>query len=137
MVEFFIYKTDGKFTNKALSRHLEELKDGKYKIEIKKADKRTLTQNAWFHAVLPQIKDALVDIGYKEVKNEDDAKAVVKALFFKKVITNGVESIEVIEGTSEQSKINFAEKADEIIRWGFEYLGIDIAPPNKQMEVWE
>lgn len=129
---------EGKIDNpKTIKKAFDELKDGRYKVDIKKSNKRTLLQNAWFHAILPDIVKGLQDAGYSEVKTTDDAKLVIKALFFKKIITNGIEEISVIEGTSETSKENFIERADEIIRWAQEYLNINVAPPNKQFEFFE
>jgi hypothetical protein len=135
-VDFFITKDGGKFKNiKKMEDYNKSLPDGRYKVTIEAHSKRTLQQNAWFHAVLPDILQGLRDAGFNEVKNTEDAKDVVKALFFKKEITNGSETFQVIEGTSKQSKLNFAEKADEIIRWAAEYLNIDVAPPNEQLTI--
>lgn len=127
---------DGEITNKEAIRKmfekLKEFKDGRYKLEATDYNKRTLPQNAWFHSVLPDILKGLRDVGYNELRDTDDAKDVVKALFFKKKVSNGVEEIEVIQGTSKTVKMDFVEKADQIITWAREYLGIDIAPPETQ-----
>ena len=117
--------------------YLKDISEGKYKITISKANKRTLDQNSWFHSVLPMIKDGLRDAGFDDVRSNDDAKAVIKGLFFKKVITNGIEEIPVIEGTSESTKLDFASRADEIIKWAKDYLNLDVAPPGKQFEFFE
>ena len=122
---------------KVLWDYLKGLEDGRYKITISKANKRTLDQNSWFHSVLPAIKDALRDAGFDDVRSEDDAKAVVKGLFFKKYISNGCETIPIIEGTSESTKLDFASRADDIIKWAKDYLNIDVAPPGKQFEFFE
>ena len=137
--ELYIRIDDSKQWNntKVLWDYLRTLGNGKYKITISKADKRSLNQNSWFHSVLPLIKDGLRDAGFDEVRNEDDAKAVVKGLFFKKYVTNGVETIPIIEGTSEATKLDFASKADEIIKWAKDYLSIDVAPPGAQFEFFE
>jgi hypothetical protein len=133
--QHIIRKVGGKWENtKAWKKQLDSLPDGNYKVTIVSTKKRSLQQNAWFHCVLPEIRQALRDAGYDEVRTDQDAKDVVKSLFFKKTVSNGIEDITVIEGTSEQSKVNFAEKADEIIRWASEYLGIDVAPPETQLD---
>lgn len=134
-----IHIRDGEVINptalrKLFDRIAEAKCNGKYEVAIKDANKRTVAQNSWFHAVLPDITKGLRDQGFNEVRNEDDAKAIVKSLFFKKVQSNGVEEIPVIEGTSDVNKLPFAEKADQIIMWAKDYLGIDIAPPGKQLE---
>lgn len=138
MKDFYISKSNGEWRNvKAMKEHWDSLPDGRYVVKIKSTQKRSLPQNAWFHAILPDIVEGLRDIGYNEVRTTEDAKDIIKALFFKKTVSNGSESIEVIEGTSEQSKINFAEKAEDIIFWAYQYLGIDIAPPEKQFDLYE
>jgi len=135
--DFIAIKNHGEWKSKSFSEYLKSLPDGRYKITISKSDKRTLAQSDWFHAVLPAIKDALRGAGFNDVRSNDDAKEVVKALFFKKEITNGIEVIPVIKGTSATSKLDFSARADEIIQWGREYLNIDIAPPGKQFEFFE
>jgi hypothetical protein len=133
--EYIIRKSGGKWENvKAWKNHLESLPDGRYKVSVSAYNKRTHSQNAWFHAVLPDILQGLRDVGYNDIRTTEQAKDVIKSLFFKKTVSNGIEDITVIEGTSAQSKINFAEKADEIIRWASEYLGIDVAPPETQLD---
>jgi len=136
--KFTIHKKEGAFQNvKAYREYWAMAENGTYQVEIKKLSKRTLQQNAWLHAVLPMIREALNDAGYNEVKTNEDAKLVIKALFFKRIITNGVDEIEVIEGTSQQDKLDFASKADDIIRWAKDYLGIDVAPPGKSIMMFE
>lgn len=133
-MEFLVEKKDHKWRNtKKLNTFLEKAEPGRYMVKVIPYKHRSLPQNAWLHSVLPEIAQGLREAGYNEVKDEEDAKAVIKSLFFKKAITNGIDTVEVIEGTSAQSKINFAEKADDIIRWASEYLNLDIAPPDTQL----
>lgn len=138
-MEFIIEKQDNKLWRniKAWKQYLNDLPAGRYKVRIESEDQRTLAQNSWFHAVLPEIQMALFEAGFDDVKTTEDAKDVVKALFFKKEVTNGTETFEVIQGTSKTSKLDFTSKSEEIIKWAAEYLGIQIAPPDKQLQVWE
>lgn len=131
---------DGEVENfDAVERLFDRIREaklnGKYELMAKDGNKRTIAQNNWIHAVLPDILQGLRNNGYNELRTVDDAKAVVKSLFFKKIVSNGVEEIPVIEGTSDVNKLPFAEKADQIITWAKDYLGIDIAPPSKQLEI--
>lgn len=138
MSSAIIHIRDSKIQNpKTIRRLFDDLTEGRYLVEVKKSNKRTLQQNAWIHAILPDIVKGLQDVGYSEVKTTAQAKDILKTLFFKKVITNGIEEIPVIEGTSETSKEDFISRAEEIIRWAQEYLGINVAPPNKQFEFFE
>ena len=137
-MDFIIEKTESRLWRniKAYKQHLNDLPPGRYKIIVENEDKRTGSQNSWFHAVLPEIMIGLRGVGY-DIKNTEEAKDIVKSMFFKKIVTNGVEEIEVIQGTSKTSKLDFASKADEIIEWGREYLNIDISPPETQLEVFD
>lgn len=138
MISAFIHIVNSKIQNpKTVRKLFSDLTDGRYLIEIKKSNKRTLAQNAWLHAILPDIVKALRDAGYSDVRTTDHAKAIIKSLFFKKSVSNGIEEITVIEDTSETSKEIFSERADEIIRWAHEYLNINVAPPNTQFEFFE
>jgi hypothetical protein len=134
--EFIIHKKGDEFQNsKKWKEFWSGAEDGRYLIKVQRHNKRSIPQNKWFHAVLPGIKDALRDAGFDDIKTEEDAKDLVKYLFFRKTVTNGMESFDIVEGTSAQSKINFIDKSEEIIRWAAEYLGLDIAPPEKQLQI--
>ena len=137
--ELYIRIDDSKQWNntKVLWDYLRTLGNGKYKITISKADKRSLQQNNWFHSVLPLIKDGLRDAGYNEIRTNEDAKDFVKSLFFSEEISNGIETMKIVRGTSETSKLDFASRAEDIIIWAQTYLGIDVAPPGKQFEFFE
>ena len=138
-MEFIIEKQENKLWRniKAYKQYLNDLPHGRYKVVVTQVDQRSLQQNSWIHAILPDLVLALRDAGYSEVKTTEDAKDIIKTLFFKKEITNGTETIEVIQGTSKTSKLDFTTKAEEIIRWASEYLGIDVAPPSEQTEIFK
>lgn len=114
--------------------YTDDLPPGKYKVSIENDDQRTGQQNKWIHAILPEITIALRDLGWDDIKTTEDAKDFIKTMFFKKKITNGSEEVEVIQGTSKTSKLDFSEKAEEIIRWAAEYLGIVVAPPGEALK---
>jgi hypothetical protein len=138
-MEFTIEKQDNNLWRniKAYKQYLNDVPAGRYKVIVEQVDKRSLQQNSWIHAILPEIVIGLREQGYSEVKTPEDAKDVIKALFFKKEVTNGTETIEIIQGTSKASKLDFSTKAEEIIRWASEYLGIDVAPPSEQTEIFK
>lgn len=138
-MEFIIEKQDNKLWRniKAYKQYLNDLPAGRYKVVIENEDKRTGPQNRWIHSVLPEILFALRNQGFDEIKTTEDAKDLIKTIFFKKQVTNGTETIEVIQGTSKTSKLDFTSRAEDIIKWASEYLGIDIAPPEKQLQIYE
>lgn len=138
-MDFILEKQENKLWRniKAYKQYLNDLPPGRYKIVVENEDKRTLQQNRWIHAVLPDILMGLRDAGYDEVKTTEDAKDVVKAIFFKKQVSNGSETIEVVQGTSKTSKFDFSSRAGDIIKWAKEYLEIDIAPPGDQLMAFD
>lgn len=136
-MEFILEKQDNKLWRniKAYKQHLNDLPPGRYKIIVENEDKRTLQQNKWIHQVLPEILMGLQGVGYNDIKTTEQAKDFIKSIFFKKTVTNGVDTVEIVQGTSKTSKLDFTSKAEDIIQWAAEYLCIDIAPPEKQLEI--
>lgn len=139
MIEGFINITDdGQIENlKGFLKKAATLKPGRHYFKIEPKNKRTLPQNAWLHAILPEIAKRLYDLGWYDIKTPNDAKKFIKALFFRKVITNGKISQEIVEDTSDTSKEDFTERAEEIIAWCWEYLNLNVAPPGKQVKMYQ
>lgn len=137
-IERFIYVKDGLIENPfAVTKQIADLPDGRYLLKIEPKNKRSLNQNDWFHAILPDVQKALYNLGWYEVNTPAKAKLFLKSLFFRKEITNGEIRQEIIEDTSDTSKEDFNERAEQIIAWAQEYLGIDIAPPGKQTTLYK
>lgn len=115
-MEFILEKQENKLWRNiaAYKQYLNDLPAGRYKVKVENEDQRTPQQNRWIHAVLPDILMGLRNKGFGEVKTTEDAKDVVKGLFFKDIVTNGIETIEVVKGTSKTSKLDFTSKADDI-----------------------
>ncbi len=137
MLEFFIHTdSEAKVTSgRVLRKYFDQLKPNKnYKVIIKEAGRRTLPQNSFFHAILPDIQKGLYDMGFREVKTTEDAKIVVKNLFLKTVIKNEEtgEEIPIVRETHKLSKMEMMEFLDEIIQWCSQYLNIVIAHPGQQ-----
>jgi hypothetical protein len=120
----------------ALKFILKDLKDGKYLVSFKPYKRRSLNQNAWLHAICPLIMQGLQDRGYQEIDTPLKAKSVLKTMFFKVGVSNGIEHMEVIQDTSETSKADFSARAERIIIWAKEYLNLDVAPPGEQINIF-
>lgn len=135
MPDFILYKKDGEITNeKVLNKTLESLNDGKYLVTFKSIKKRTLPQNAYLHGcVIPYVFKGLRDAGYDDVRDNEDAKRIIKTLFLKRKITNNKtdEVIEVVKDTHELTTLEMMAFIDEVIKWAAEYLSIVIPPPGK------
>lgn len=116
---------------------MAELKDGTYTLTIEKwFSQRTSPQNRYFHGiVVPLVFDGLVQAGFNEVKDTEDAKIVLKGLFLKKKISNGIETFEMIQDTHKLTTEEMAEFIDEVIMWAAVYLSITIPAPNQQLTI--
>ena len=131
-MDFFAEILNGKFKN------VIPIADGRYYVSIKKKNARTNNQNRyWWGGVLPLIKQGLKDAGYNEVKTNEDAHEVVKALFLKKHISNGDGvALEMSGSTTELSTIEFNELIANIQQWAAEFLNVIIPDPNTQVSIW-
>lgn len=118
----------------------DQLKDGRYSLEILGENKRSPGQNGYLHGVMfPMVMEGLRDIGYNDIKTPEDAKQVVKTLFLKVKVVNPYNGdvIEKIKDTRDLTTWETARLVDEVIQWAAEYLGIRIPPPNTQMKLYE
>lgn len=139
MAEFFVYVQGSKIINTALVRQQFTLKDGRYKVTILKANKRTLPSNNYYWGcIVPLVKHGLIDAGFDEINSDDDAHAILKHLFLQKKYTNPTtgELIEVTGSTADLSTIEFNEYIEKIYKWAATYLSIVIPPPNTQVEMF-
>lgn len=140
MPEFFFHIKDGQITNpRVVRRYFDELVDGSYKCKIDKGRKRSLMQNAYYHGVVvPLVREGLVNNGFREVKTNEDAHEVMKALFLKRKIKNE-ESGDIIEingSTQKLTTVEFMTYLEEIAQWAASYLGITIPQPNEQLNFY-
>lgn len=133
MKELIIYK-QGEITNQpALDRFLKELPDGPTLLKATDRRKRSIEQNAYLHGVvLPLVRDGLINAGY-DINSNEEAKKVVKSLFCKKILSDGVTEITVHQDTSELTKDEFSAFIDNIQRWASEFLGVYVPSSEEQM----
>jgi hypothetical protein len=121
-----------------LQNYFARKRDGWYEIEAKeKRAKRSLGQNAYFHGVmLPIVLDGLRDAGWDEIEDLDDAKDLVKDMFARFNLVNNKtgEMVTRIKPTHKMSTVEFIEFCDKIIKWGAEWLGIQIPYPNEYLK---
>ena len=126
----------GKITNrKKVAEEFSALTDGYYLCDLKLKKTRSLNQNRfWWGIMVPAVKDGLRDIGYREVKTDNDAHEVIKGLFLKKQIgTPGEQKIiEITGSTADLTTVEFNELIDQVIHWSVEFLGVQIFLPNEQ-----
>lgn len=116
-----------------LTEKLKNLPDSRYKITIKKHNKRSLSQNAYYHGVIvPIVKDGLREAGFDGIKTDEDAHEAIKYLFLQKTIKNSLngESIELLGSTKELSTTEFIQFVADIQKWAAEYLNTIIPDPE-------
>ena len=139
-VKFYATIEDGQLNFDSpdwVRQKMSEINDGKYVITIEKYFRqRSLAQNAYLHSVvIPMVFDGLRNQGFNEVKDYEDAKTVIKNLFLKKKITNGIETFEIVQDTHKLTTKEMADFVDEVIQWAAMYLGIEIPMPNTQLTI--
>lgn len=129
----------GKIINgEGLRAIIAKLRDGHYQVNLTAKRDRSLSQNAYFHGVvLPIVLEGLRDAGFDDVVDEEDAKSVVKNLFAKKWLHNpdGL-AVEYIQPTHRMTTIEFSEFIEKIIKFGAEYLNVQIPYPNEHVKNW-
>lgn len=139
MAQFMAHVIGGKIVNALDARTVfSKLKDGHYVVKITAQRQRSLSQNAYFHGVvLPIVYEGLRDAGFDDVADEEDAKEVVKNLFARKWIPNGDGlGIETVQPTHKMTTVEFSQFIDKIIKWGAEFLNIQIPYPNERLKDW-
>lgn len=140
MTETFIYiDSNGTITNPAALRKAFNLKPGKYKVTIKRAGKRTLSQNGYYWAaVLPAVCDGLKDLGHDLSIME--VHEWLKGKFnYQEVVNKSTGEYERIPvSTTRLTTLEFSEEyLEKIIQFAAEFLNVVIPPPGKQSEIWE
>lgn len=87
----------------------------------------------YFGCVLPLVLDGLIDMGYDEVDDINDAHEIIKELFFKKTIFNKkLEQLEMVISITQANITEFEERMIKVRSWAQEYLGIIIPLPGTQ-----
>lgn len=141
MTDFIIHKSNGQLSNtKKLKQFLEDAEDGRYLVKIQSYNKRTLPMNSYLHGVLiPEFRNALNSVGYNEVRNDEQAKEIMKAMFLKTRVVNEQtgEVIEYTKKTSDLTTLEMSALFDEVIRFAAENMNYGIAYPNEQLEVFK
>lgn len=135
-MDFMVHIVNGQITNKkTVKNQFESLEDGAYIVNIKSKKNRSILQNRfWWGALIPLVKLGLNEAGYNEVKTNEDAHEVLKALFLKKHISNeNGEALEMCGTTTELSTVEFNMLIEKVQQWAAEFLNIDIPSPNEKL----
>lgn len=132
---------DGKPTNADNVRKLfNQLKDGKYNVDLTKIDKRSNQQNRYLHGVLiPEFRKALNSVGYDEVKTDEQSKEIMKQMFLKRQTVNKEtgEVLEYVQQTRDLTKEENNILIEEVIKFCAENMSYTIPYPNEQLEIYD
>lgn len=112
-----------------------DVPDGKYKIEVSPLNQRTLPQNSYLHGILiREFRNALVSVGYDEVRTDDQAKQIMKSMFLTAEIPNKEtgEMIKYVRRTRDLSKGELNELIEAVIKFCAEHMSYIIPYPSEQ-----
>jgi hypothetical protein len=122
---------------KAFTAAVSKLKDGSYELTLKKRNRRSLEQNAYYWGcVIADINDRLKQLGNDF--SPDEVHEFLKERFNAKMIAGeGGEVLGQVGGsTTEMNKEEFGIYLDKIIQWAAEFLQITIQSPGEQTEMY-
>lgn len=138
MAQFILTMINGNIANvEIVKRAFSNLRDGNYQVKITAQRQRSHDQNSYFHGVvLPVVFEGLRDAGYDDIQDEDDAKDFVKDLFSRRSMVDPVsgELTSRVVPTHKLTTLEFSEMIEKIIRWGAEWLNIQIPYPNEYLK---
>jgi len=123
----------------AWERFQQQLKPGKWLVSAKSFKKRSNNQNKYYHGcMVPLVKQGLIDMGW-DIRDEDEAHEFIKEKFLRKKIVNKEtgEVKEIPGSTAKLTTVQFNELIEDVIRFGAEYLGIQIPYPSEQIAMYE
>lgn len=126
---------DGQISNPGAVRKLfEELKDGKYMIEISVHNKRSTPQNRYYWGlVIPLVQKGIYDLGTELTREE--THEFLKSKFNSMDLTNTEtgETVQVPRSTTILTKLRFSEYVQSIQQFAAEFLNVVIPDPGQQM----
>lgn len=140
--KFYLEKyPDGTWRNfQGLLDALGGLRSGRWVATITRyKKKRSLSQNAYYYGcVIPLVRQGLIDMGFEADKlNNEATHELLKAKFLKEDLGNEQgEFVTVIKSTTQLSTVDFMEYIEQIYQWSSEFLGIVIAAPGEQSEMF-
>jgi len=128
---------NGEVENKGAVRKLfQELKDGKWMLEVAQHNKRSDPQNKYYWAVVvPMVQEGIKNLGHQLTKEE--THDFLKGKFNSEEIVNEEtgEFISIPKSTTILSKELFSEYIEKIQRFSSEFLNVVIPDPGQQMEL--
>jgi hypothetical protein len=138
MTDTFIYISNGLVTNKDAIKKAFTLQDGKYRLRISRAGKRSIMQNGYYWGcVIPAIQSGLYDLGTEADKEEIHEWMKAKFNYAELVneITGQYERLPL--STTKLTKLEFCEYIEKIVRFAAEFLNVVIPDPGQSAEIFD
>lgn len=139
-IEVFFTKRDGEIINKQAVRKAFESapENGRFILKIEAKNKRTCPQNRYLHLMFDLIQKGFYNNGYREVKDAEDAKYILKNMFLKYTIENETGGkIQLVRRTRDLTKEQMSDFIDECVQFAAENLNVVIPPPNTQIMIFQ
>lgn len=135
-----VHMNSGEIQNKnSVRKFFAGLPDGKNLIEADNSKKRTCQQNRYLHGLLiPEFRKALVSVGYDSVRNDEQAKMIMKSMFLTRKIVNEDtgEVLEYVSDTHLLSATELNQLIEDVIKFCAENMSYQIPYPNEQLEIY-
>lgn len=144
-MKFHAKKVAGKFifsgSKKWMEMRLAELPDDvEYSWEVKRYKKpRSLPQNAYLHSVLiPCFHEALNQVGYDEVRTDEQAKQIIKNMFLKTSVVNHEtgEALEYVKDTHDLTTEEMSILWEDVWKFASEHLNYVIPAPGQSADMF-
>lgn len=139
MRSLILHTSDTGIVNRrAFDEFFKEMPKGRWLVDVKNINSRTLPQNAYLHGVLiPEFRKALNNVGY-DVKNDEQAKLVMKNMFLSRTIEREDGAVlEYVEDTRNLTTTEMSTLVDDVVRFSAEHLGYVIPLPNEQTQIFK
>jgi hypothetical protein len=87
--------------------------------------------------LIPCFREALNEVGYDEVKTDEQAKLLIKSMFLRRTVTNKEtgEVLEYIQDTSALNTLEMANLYEDVWKFAAENLNYVIPSPGQQSEL--
>jgi hypothetical protein len=138
MIDTFFYIANGLVTNKDAIKKAFTLSDGKYRLRISRAGKRSILQNGYYWgAVIPAIQDGLKDLGH-ELDKEEIHDWLKGKFNYTEVINKSTGQYEQVPiSTTKLTRTEFCEYIEKIQRFAAEFLNVVIPDPGQSAEIFD
>lgn len=132
-----VHIRNGAITNPAAIRKaFNELKDGKYTVDITRLSKRSLPQNNFYWGVvIPLMKKSFLDLGH-ELTAEEVHDFLKSKFNVKEIVNDGTGEVNQIPlSTTRLTKSEFSGYINRIQIFASQFLNVYIPDPNEQIKL--